>query len=161
MRADGGAELLRARVVQLRAALEAMPEVRQVTVGLRTGSVLVLHDGTAAALGERLEDAGCFAIDTAREEAGGTVNQRLHAAGRMLDGHLRRESRGLLDLSSLATLALAGAGVAQVAKGTVLPAGVTLLWNAIGMVRGSTPAPNASAQDEPTGDPHEQSRDQG
>lgn len=111
--------------------LAQVPGVREVRVRPYTGSVLILHDGVAAAA---LTDAASRALDGARVLAigespplGGAVpafsslRRKLAAIAHEIDRDIRRGSDGSLDLGTLATLGLIGAGALEVAATSELP----------------------------------------
>ncbi|HEX8106538.1 MAG TPA: hypothetical protein VF516_02370 [Kofleriaceae bacterium] len=113
-------------------ALAAVPGVHEVRVRPYTGSALILHDPGATV--EALTEVASGALDGARVLAPGeapplpaavpafsTLRQKLAEMGREIDREIRRSSDGSVDLGTLATLGLVGAGAAQVAASGELP----------------------------------------
>lgn len=121
-----------AACTRLADALAAVPGVREVRIRPYTGSALIEHD--AGVTLDALTGVACSALDGARLLAHGeppplsaavpafsSVRQKLAALARELDRDIRRSSDGSVDLGTLATLGLVGAGAAQVATSGELP----------------------------------------
>jgi len=121
-----------AACTRLADALAAVPGVREVRIRPYTGSALIVHEAGVAL--DALTEVACGALDGARLLAHGeppplsaavpafsSVRQKLAALARELDRDIRRSSDGSVDLGTLATLGLVGAGAAQVATSGELP----------------------------------------
>jgi hypothetical protein len=121
-----------AACTRLADALAAAPGVREVRIRPYTGSALIEHE--AGVTLDALTGVACAALDGARLLAHGeppplstavpafsSVRQKLAALARELDRDIRRSSDGSVDLGTLATLGLVGAGAAQVATSGELP----------------------------------------
>jgi hypothetical protein len=113
-------------------ALSAVPGVREVRIRPYTGSALILHDPGIAL--DALTRVACEALDGARLLSHGeapplsaavpafsSLRQKLAAIAREIDRDIRRSSDGSVDLGTLTTLGLVGAGAAQVAASGQLP----------------------------------------
>ena len=112
-------------------ALAQIPGVREVRVRPYTGSVLIHHDGVPVTV---LADTASRALGGARilapdepppmhgaVPAFATLRGKLASIAREIDRDIRRGSEGSVDLGTLATLGLAGAGVLGVAATGELP----------------------------------------
>jgi hypothetical protein len=121
-----------AACTRLADVLAGVPGVREVKVRPYTGSALILHDA-GVAVGP-LTEAASRALGGARVLATGeapplstavpafsSIRQKLVAIARELDRDIRRGSEGSVDLGTLATLGMVGAGAAQVATSGELP----------------------------------------
>jgi hypothetical protein len=113
-------------------ALAAVPGVREVRVRPYTGSALILHDPGMVL--DALTGVACGALGGARVLAPGeppplsaavpafsSLREKLAAVAREIDRDIRRSSDGSVDLGTLATLGLIGAGAAGVAASGDLP----------------------------------------
>lgn len=111
---------------QLADALAAVRGVREVRIRPYTGSALILHDPGVAL--DALTEVACSALDGARVLAHGeapplsaavpafsSIRQKLAAIAREIDRDIRRSSDGSVDLGTLTTLGLVGAGAFQIA----------------------------------------------
>ncbi len=121
-----------AACTRLADVLAAVPGVREVRVRPYTGSALILHEPGVTV--DALTGVACGALDGARVLAPGeapplsaavpafsTLREKLAAIGREIDRDIRRSSDGSVDLGTLATLGLVGAGAAGVAASGELP----------------------------------------
>jgi hypothetical protein len=121
-----------AACTELADALAAVPGVREVRVRPYTGSALILHDPGVTL--DALTEVACGALDGVRVLAPGeapplsavvpafsSIRQKLAAIAREIDLDIRRSSDGSVDLGTLATLGLVGAGATQVAASGELP----------------------------------------
>jgi hypothetical protein len=122
-------------------ALAAVPGVREVAIRPHTGSALIAHDrGLSIGI---LVDAACGALAIDRVLAAGekpppdaevppfsSIARKLVLAVRELDRDIRRGSDGSVDLGTLATLGLLGAGAAGVVTSgkLQLPPWFNLAW---------------------------------
>ncbi|HEX7839843.1 MAG TPA: hypothetical protein VF469_20345 [Kofleriaceae bacterium] len=120
-----------AACARLADALAAVPGVREVRVRPYTGSVLILHRSVAA---DALADAASRALDGARVLANGesppltgavpafsSLRHKVATIAREIDHDIRRGSDGSVDLGTLATISLAGAGALEVAATGQMP----------------------------------------
>ncbi|MFN3920049.1 MAG: HMA2 domain-containing protein [Methylohalobius sp.] len=113
----------------LKTALSARSDIQGVQASARTGSVLLLHDGSLDlnALAKQAKDQGWFQLDLtppASESLSGLISRQLDR----LDHFMRRFSGSRLDNPPLIFLALTVLAVRQIAKGQVAPPAATTLW---------------------------------
>lgn len=120
------------RCEQLADALAATQGIREVRVRPYTGSVLVEHDRELSA--NAIVEAAARVLDVAVLQPGmpppladqvpafSSVAQHLVHVFRDLDRDIRRKSDGTVDLGTLVTLGLVGAGAAKVVASRTLPA---------------------------------------
>jgi len=132
--------------------------VADVKVNPRTGSVLVRHRGDLDVVARHAREQGLFELrdqmpgeheqrlrDEDRREANGRGGLTRHArtleeiekAIREADESLRRRTKGAVDLQALAFGALLGGSAYQLVRGKFLPAGGTMLVQALGLLFGS------------------------
>lgn len=105
--------------------------VREVQVDARTASVLVRHDGSATAqLTERAARGELFTWPSPGDDVMSEVRQHLRAT----DAALQERTGGRWSLESLTMYGLIGAGIWQLAHGQLLPPGMSLISQALGMV---------------------------
>jgi hypothetical protein len=119
----------------LRQRLSTLPGLHRLTTNTRTGSVLIEHAGDIGSLesiGQRLE---LFEIGSRPHPH--SLNEVFYAVGTKPDSFLKNVTDGRIELSSVAVVALAGLGIKQIMGGYALPAGWTLIWNAINLVMDS------------------------
>ena len=136
----------REQLERLAAELDEHASVIATQVNPLTGSVLVVHEGEMDGIARFARERELFDFDPRqRSSQDDPIAQRLYARASELNDKLRETTGGQIDLPSLAFLFLGGSGVRQVVRGELLPAAVTLLWNAIGVVRSAKPprAPGA------------------
>jgi hypothetical protein len=114
-----------AACTELADALAAVPGVREVKVRPYTGSALILHDAGVAVAA--LTEAASRALGGARVLAPGeapplstavpafsSIRQKMAEIAREIDRDIRRGTEGSVDLGTLATLGMVGAGAAGV-----------------------------------------------
>jgi Heavy metal associated domain 2 len=119
----------------LRQRLSTLPGLHRLTTNTRTGSVLIEHTGELEAIdsvGRRLE-----LFEVGERPHPHSLNEMFYAVGAKPDSFLKNVTDGRVELSSLAVVALAGLGIKQIIGGYALPAGWTLIWNAINLVMDS------------------------
>lgn len=119
----------------LRQRLSTLPGLRRLTTNTRTGSVLIEHSGEIEAIesiGQRLE-----LFELGDRPHPHSLNEMFYAVGSKPDAFLKSVTDGRVELSSVAVVALAGLGIRQIANGFALPAGWTLIWNAVSLVMDS------------------------
>ncbi len=143
--------------------LEALPGVLQVSANPQTASLLLAHRGELSELLAQAARASLFRIG---EPTGGPRAKPPDLAGlgrlleRWLDQEpgLRRARESGLDPRKTVVLFLTGLGLLQIARGQVLPAGATLLSNALNLLlsqpgastdpeRGADAGPDAGSDD--------------
>lgn len=132
--------------------LQQCPAVTRVSVNAATASVLVCHLGDLDAVARHAEARGLFEVRD-RLPAVGAESGRAVGAGsaprpRTLDGlrrlvvstdeQLRLQSRGAVDLRTIAFGALLGGSAYQLARGKFLPVGGTMLLQACALLFGGT-----------------------
>ncbi|AKF10223.1 hypothetical protein DB32_007372 [Sandaracinus amylolyticus] len=112
-------------------ALRAAPGVIEVRADPRTAGVLVRHDGELDVIAAHATRSG---LVTWREQGDRDVLAELRERMRATDAELHARTQGRWSLDSIAFFALLGAGLFQVASGSILPAGVSMLTKAFSMV---------------------------
>ncbi|UJR86362.1 hypothetical protein [Sandaracinus amylolyticus] len=116
---------------ELEGALRAAPGVVEVRADPRTAGVLVRHDGDLDEIASHAMRSG---LVTWRERGDRDVLAELGERIRATDAELHARTQGRWSLDSITFFALLGAGLWQIAGGSILPAGVTLLTKAFSMV---------------------------
>lgn len=123
--------------------------VTDVKVNARTGSVLVRHGGDLDVVARHARAQGLFELREQDEQAPRTDEARgglsrhartledIEKAIRDADASLRRRTHGAVDLQALAFGALLGGSAYQLVRGKFLPAGGTMLVQALGLLFGS------------------------
>jgi hypothetical protein len=117
----------------VRDRLGALGAVRQLSTNSRTASVLIEYSGDLGDLGELGTRNDLFSLEDAPKPA--SLHQWLYRVTRHPDAVLKSATGGRVDMSALGILTLTGLGIRQIATGYALPAGWTLLWNAVNLVR--------------------------
>lgn len=114
-------------------ALRGCTLVRGVVGNPLTASVLFTHEGDFREIVRFAREHGLF--DLAEPEPGtdSTLRQFYVQLG-AIDARLKEGSAGQWGLSSVAFYALLGAGAYKIVRGDVLPAGITLLIQALSLV---------------------------
>jgi stage V sporulation protein SpoVS len=122
----------RAYFARAREGLIAAPGVTRVSTNLRTASILIEHQDTidVAALGT---DLGLFQITP--DEIHPPLSEALHRVAEAINTSLEDATRGRIDLTGATAVLYAALGLRQVARGDVLPAGLSLLWSAVSLLR--------------------------
>jgi len=115
----------------LRVAIEAAPAVHNVSVSVRTGSLVVEHDGSIDDITAELERGGSLRLETELPEP---YLAQVHRALNESDERLRRVSHGRVDLGKITFFGFLAGGVYQIFNNHGLPAGVTLLRYAVELV---------------------------
>jgi hypothetical protein len=120
--------------------------VTGVKVNAKTGSVLVRHGGDLDVVARHARAQGLFELEEREEprasEARGGLSrhartlEEIEKAIRDADDSLRRRTNGAVDLQTLAFGALLGGSAYQVVRGKFLPAGATMLVQALGLLFG-------------------------
>jgi hypothetical protein len=101
------------------------------------GSVLVLHSGDPTVIVVYARANDLFEVVANHDEVK-SVSERLLGRVHELDKRVRVVSAGTLDLNSASFVVLGCAGVVQLLRRNVWPAGMTLLWYAANLLRQST-----------------------
>ena len=127
---------------QLRQVLASLPGLRRLTTNTRTGSVLIEYSGQLEALEELGPRLGLFQLQNRPHPH--SISEWLYTLTSQPDDFLKRVSNGRVDAAGVTALALAGLGVSQIVRGHALPAGWTLLWNGINLVRDAGSPPGKS-----------------
>ena len=115
----------------LRTAIESAPGVRNVSVRVLTGSLVVEHDGNLDALMHELESRGALRIETEVREH---YLAHIHRALADSDERMRRLSNGRVDMETVTFFGFVAGGIYQMFNNHGLPAGVTLLRYAVELV---------------------------
>lgn len=118
----------------LRTAIESAPAVRNVSVSVLTGSLVVEHDGSAEDLTADLERRGALRVETELPEH---YLAQIHRALAEADERMKHASSGKVDFETLSFLGFVGGGIYQMFNNRGLPAGVTLLRYAVELVTAS------------------------
>jgi hypothetical protein len=125
---------------KLRQSLASLPGLRRLTTNTRTASVLIEYSGSLEALEELGPRLGLFQLQNRPHPH--SVSEWLYTLTTKPDDTLKRLTHGRVDVAGVTAVALAGTGLLQIVRGHALPAGWTLLWNGINLVRdvGSPPS---------------------
>jgi len=125
---------------RMRQRLASLPGLRRLTTNTRTGSVLIEYAGQLEALEELGPRLGLFRLENRPHPH--SISEWLYTATSKPDHLIKRLTDGRVDAAGVTAIALAGMGISQIMKGHALPAGWTLLWNGINLVRdvGSPPS---------------------
>ena len=115
----------------LRTAIESAPAVRNVSVSVITGSLVVEHDGSAEDLTADLESRGALRLETEVREH---YLAHIHRALADTDQRVKQVSNGRVDLETLSFFGFVAGGIYQMFNNHGLPAGVTLLRYAVELV---------------------------
>jgi hypothetical protein len=124
---------------RMRQRLANLPGLRRLTTNTRTGSVLIEFSGQLEALDELGPRLGLFKLQNRPHPH--SMSEWLYTITTQPDNLLKRLTDGRVDAAGVTALALTGLGISQMFKGHALPAGWTLLWNGINLIRdvGSPP----------------------
>jgi Heavy metal associated domain 2 len=112
----------------LQTALEDTAGVQNVRVNVRTGSILVEHDGSIEVVLRTAEERGYLRVDGAPPER---YLAHIHRALIESDERLKTASSGRMDLETISFMGFVAGGIYQCFNGHGLPAGVTLLRYAV------------------------------
>lgn len=132
---------------RMRQRLASLPGLRRLTTNTRTGSVLIEYSGKLEALEELGPRLGLFQLQNRPHPH--SVSEWLYTLSSHPDNMLKKLTDGRVDAAGVTALALAGMGISQIMRGHALPAGWTLLWNGINLVRdvGSPPSKSVSIEE--------------
>jgi hypothetical protein len=102
--------------------------------------VLIEYSGQLEALDELGPRLGLFQLQNRPHPH--SISEWLYTLTSQPDDFLKRMTNGRVDAAGVTAVALAGMGISQMVRGHALPAGWTLLWNGINLVRvaGSPPS---------------------
>jgi copper chaperone CopZ len=115
--------------------LPAIDGVEGVEVNPATGSVLIHHGDDFVSVIRKASELELFDVMAPHQNGHSdelltsSLAEKLTTA----DRGLREATQGRFDLNSVTILGLVGAGAFQILRGSVLPAGATLLWYAFGI----------------------------
>lgn len=123
-----------AALAALRTALEDTAGVQNVSVNVRTGSVLVEHDASIDDVLAAAELRGYLRRGNGAPEP---YLAQVHRALVDSDERLKAVSSGRLDLETLSFVGFIAGGIYQCFNGHGLPAGVTLLRYAVELATGA------------------------
>lgn len=110
--------------------------VTSVKVNASTGSVLIRHQGALDAVLSQARERGM--IEMVSIEPAGDPLADLREKVREANDSLRRRTKNGADLRSLAFTALLGGSAYQLLRGAFLPAGGTMLMQALDLLFGSS-----------------------
>lgn len=119
--------------LSLEQRLSGCPGVSALETNPVTGSVLVMHTSSIAAIAEYAEHKDLFrieAIPSARIPAQAPFTVAVAEKFTAFDKEVSKLSGGGLDVPSLAFLAFVGMAVNQMREGHTIPPAITLLWYA-------------------------------
>lgn len=121
----------------LQSALSECPTVRDVRTNPGTGSVVVRHTGDWEQVRRFASDRELFESPEAASEQPplASVYQRLRA----IDLDLRSRTGNEWGIGAMAFYALVGASLYQLGRGKFLPAGATLLFQAVNIMLENSP----------------------
>lgn len=124
---------------RMRQRLAGLPGLRRLTTNTRTGSVLIEYSGQLEALEELGPRLGLFRLQNRPHPH--SISEFLYTLTSQPDEILKKLTDGRVDAAGVTALALTGMGISQIVRGHALPAGWTLLWNSINLIRdvGSPP----------------------
>lgn len=114
-------------------AFECSKRVRAVEVNPVSASVLVSFEGDELVLDELEALSPLLRVRDIKEASRSLLADVVDALGRSR-GRLGRVTRGKLDAESLAFLGYAFVGLYQISRGHAMPAGLTLLHYALGLI---------------------------
>jgi hypothetical protein len=117
-----------AALAALRTALEDTAGVQNVSVNVRTGSILVEHDASIDDVLRAAEEHGHLRLGNGAPEP---YLAHIHRALVDSDERLRAVTSGRMDLETLSFVGFVAGGIYQCFNGHGLPAGVTLLRYAV------------------------------
>lgn len=132
---------------RMRERLASLPGLRRLTTNTRTGSVLIEYSGQLEALEELGPRLGLFQLQNRPHPH--SLSEYLYTLSTQPDEILKKLTDGRVDAAGVTAVALAGMGISQVVRGHALPAGWTLLWNGINLIRdvGSPPGKSVSKEE--------------
>lgn len=116
-------------------ALQKDPAVTKVSVDARTGSVLVHHHGEFAEIADHARAQDLFEVRTYDPPA--RTLETLRKTLLEANATLRRRTDGAFDLRTVGVMALLGGSAYQLVRGDFLPAGGTMLMQALDLVFGT------------------------
>ncbi len=118
----------------VRQALASCPGVEEVTVNAVTGSILVRHAASVAAVADHAAGAGLFALN-GLEPGEPPLAQKLRTQMAALDSRLKSAVGGELDLWTTVSILYLAFAVVQLLRGNVLGPVTTLAWTALAAMR--------------------------
>jgi hypothetical protein len=127
--------------VRLKETLEKCEGVESVSTNPLAASVLVTGTARAEQVIGFAEHAELFEITD--EPMAALLSARVTDQMDRVDARLRGVTRGQLDVSSLAGVALVGAALWQVSRKRVLPEALTVLWYALSILANPVAGPRA------------------
>jgi len=127
---------------RVRDELRRFAPVEDVHVNARTGSVLVRHSGAFDAVARHAHESDLFDVEEQRETSDGAppsptaARATVHVRAFLVraDETIRRQTNGAVDLRLVTFAALLGGSAYQLARGNFLPAGGTMLAEAMNVL---------------------------
>lgn len=107
--------------------------IREVEANPRTGSLLLTHTVALAQITDYAVEHGFFQL-APENVNGGPLSARLAADLGAVSDRFTALSKGQIDTRAAAFAGLAAAGLFQMLKRNVWPAGITLLWYAVSVL---------------------------
>ena len=119
---------------QVETKLESVPGIQEVSANPTTGSVLIHHEENTAALVQHVMELRLFQIVPPEVEAL-NPNLTIELAKKLeeTDRRVRKATGGRVDLNGAMIVASLAAGIYQILRGEILPAGGSLVWYALGL----------------------------
>jgi hypothetical protein len=117
--------------------LRSMEGVEAIQTNSTTGSILLVHRGPLDRIVDDAKNAGVLDILPVRKKAvlqGQPLSTRLVDSIERADRWVADRTHGSLDLSGIASLGMAGAGVVQLLRRKVLPPAMALFWYAMVLI---------------------------
>jgi len=118
---------------RMREQLASIPGLRRLTTNTRTASVLIEYVGEIEpleAIGPRLS---LFTLEQRPHPH--SLSELLYSVTSAPDQLIKKVTDGRVDAAGLTAIALTGLGISQFVRGHGLPAGWTLIWNGISLIR--------------------------
>lgn len=133
---------MRLHVPSMRQRRDYFTSVRERLIGVHGVTRVATNTRTAGILIEHREpiDIEAAGVDhalfrVAPDEVHPHLSAELHSVADRADELLTGMTQGRVDLTGAAALMFAGLGVRQMVRGDALPAGLSLLWSAVALLR--------------------------
>jgi len=118
---------------RLRQQMVKIPGLHRLTTNTRTGSVLLEFKGELQGIedwGRKLE-----LFELGERPYPHALSEWLHNLTSPPENLLKIVTDGRIDVAGLTALALTGLGIRQVMRGHALPAGYSLIWDGVSLIR--------------------------
>jgi len=118
---------------RVRQQMVKIPGLHRLTTNTRTGSVLLEFTGDLEGIDDWGRKLDLFELgDRPYPHA---LSEWLHNIPHRPENLLKVVTDGRIDVAGLTALALTGLGIRQIMQGQALPAGYSLIWDGIGLIR--------------------------